>query len=326
MSFKISYILKQKNLKTEDKSDNSCVNYADRTLFLNTWTFKNTLMNHLKLKEAQCIISDEIALSIEIIDNSSYFFGLKIVVYESIDILILDVSISLDELSSIRALELFDQELNRNSIILDYCGNNVSISADYKIIKTYDDVSSYYCKLIYSKLNDFDRKMRLLVYNTYYFLYKKDFSNQFNYYTDPDEKRLKPKGKNGQYKNCSEQIFYLCDYSQLISILFGDNNSITNQSSDWELFFQSKIDFKVCRQDLEKMKGFRNSVAHCKLFSKKDYDEYENLLDKYICALNKAIELTYSKDFYAYWWETVKNNINTAVDKFMQIYEEFDFI
>lgn len=323
MLYQASYILKRKNyLNTSTNKDK--IN-KDKGIVLSTWTFKNTLLCQLGITEEQCTIEDlGIVLNINIIDNNSVLNGISITVHETLKILLLNVSISGETINNISLLETFDNLFHDKRYINTYSGKRLCLVDSYEIIKTYDDVSSYYCNLVYPLLNEFDRKMRLLLYNTYYVLYGDEFPKKFNYYQKALGCRLYKKGDNNDSatKFCSDNIFYAYDYSQMIDILFRKNkNKSENNKSDWELFFSDKISLPTFEDDIREIKGLRNNVAHCKLFPKYDYERLKYLLTKYNNALDKAIKLTYSKDFAKEYMTSIKNALELMVSKIKELYE-----
>lgn len=312
MISKLSYIFKYKEQKTKKVKEKQTENVV-----LSTWTFKHTLMCHLNLSKEQCTIDDSgVIFTISINDSQSCWDGVKITVHQSPRVMFLDVLVDGVQANNIGVLECFDSVLVKPNVITTYSGSEVCIVQDYDIIKTYDDVSSYYCNLLYPKLDEFDRKMRVLLYNTYYLVYGSEFAYRFNYYCH-DEK-LKKRGKNTDVNIlCSDNIFYAYDYSQLIDILFVDKRPAPDgaEKTDWELYFADKIQFSEPKEDVEKIKDFRNKIAHCKLFSRNDYEEMVALLDKYCTAFDNAIQLTYSKDFLKEYFNTLKDSIEVLVDR-----------
>lgn len=316
MTSKLSYIFKYKGQKTKKVKEKQTQN-----IVLTTWTFKQALMHHFDLSKEQCIVEDAgVIFTISINDVQSCWNGVEITVHQSPRVVFVDVSIDGFQTDNVGILENFDSALFKPKVITTYSGRKVSIIQDYDIIKTYDDVSSYYCNLLYPKLDEFDRKMRLLLYNTYYLVYGSEFAYRFNYYCH-DEK-LKKRGKNTDINVlCSDNIFYAYDYSQLIDILFIHKRPAPDgtEKTDWELYFADKIQFSEPKEDVEKIKDFRNKIAHCKLFSKSDYEKMVALLDKYCTAFDEAIQLTYSKDFLNEFFNTLKESLEVLADRIKTI-------
>ena len=321
MTSKLSYIFKYKKqtTKKEKQTENAV---------LITWTFKQTLLRHLNLSPEQCAIEDVgVIFTITINDAHSCWNGVKITVHQSPRVMFMDILVDGSQANNISVLESFDSALVEHKIITTYSGQKMCIVEDYDIIKTYDDVSSYYCNMLYPKLDEFDRKMRLLLYNTYYLVYGSDYPYRFNYYSHGE--KLKKRGKNTDINVlCSDNIFYAYDYSQLIDILFVHKRPAPDgtEKTDWELYFADKIQFAQSEQDIREIKQFRDKIAHCKLFSKNDYIRTASLLDEYCTALDTAIELTYSNDFLSEFFDSFKAGLEVWTERIKQIeLEKNDF-
>lgn len=322
MILKATYILKYKKQSSE-KETKRFAKDNDNTIVLSTYTLKNIILLHLGLEQEQCIIDDlGVILNIKITDVNSVWYGVDITVHQSTRISLMTVSVNRNKRNNIQILEAFDDKIQQHSFVSTTFGKQVRLIDSYDIIKTYDDVSSYYCNLIYPLLNDFDRKMRLLLYNTYYILYGDNFAQQFDFYADTITDKLKNRKKhNNGAELSSDNIFYAYDYSQMIEILFEKRKIVYNDNdkSDWELYFADKIKFSTCKEDIVKIKILRNKVAHCKLFSKIDYKELRVLLLKYNKALDEAIDLTYSNDFAKEYIVSIKNAIELMSYKMKEL-------
>ena len=311
MISKLSYILEHKKIKVK-----LCEEKSTRNNTICTWTFKQTLMHHFNLSNEHCKIDDTgVIFTIIVDDTQSYWNGLTITVHQLPQYTFMDVSVAGLESHNIEVLETFDSVLIEQKYIVTYSGHKQCIAEDYDIIKTYDSVSSYYCNLLYPKLDEFDRKMRLLLYNTYYLVYGSEFPYKFKYYC-PDQKLKQRKAKSCGTEPSSYAFFYAYDYTQLINILFVDKRRAPDGSekTDWELYFANKIQFSNSEKDIKDIKEFRDKIAHCKLFSKSDYEKTTLLLDKYCVALNKAIALTYNNDFFNEFINSFKKTLKMIAD------------
>lgn len=316
MTSKLSYIFKYKK-KNEKKLEGK--SFSSNSL--STLTFKKILMQHLNLSDEQCIIDDVgVIFSITINDIKSIFNGIKIIVHQSMRVIFMDITIDGFLARNIEMLECFDSVILDSKIVVSHFGKNMSIAEDYEIIKTFDAVSSYYCNLLYPKLDEFDRKMRLLLYNTYYLVYGSDFPYKFNYYCPNDTLKIRGKNSSGN-EFCSDKIFYAYDYSQLINILFVHKRPALNgeEKTDWDLFFANKIRLEQSEQDIREIKQFRDKIAHCKIFTKRDYTRAALMLDKYCIALDSAIELTYSQDFLSEFISSLKAGLEVLTGRIEQI-------
>ncbi|MBE6677720.1 MAG: hypothetical protein E7597_02870 [Ruminococcaceae bacterium] len=319
MTSKISYIFKRKESKNDKANTNKRPQNNDGKIVLSTWTIKNTILAHFGLSEKQCDIEDlGVIFNISVIDKQSDLFGIDIVIHQTTDIMFLDVSIDGEESHNIEVLELFDSILLTPKTIYTFLKVEVSLYKGYDIIKTYDDVSSYYCKLIYPKLDEFDRKIRLIMYNTYFIVFGADFPQKFNFFINSKgklNKRRIEKRKGDEI--FSDYIFYEYDYTQLIEILFEDKRTAPKgeePKSDWDLYFSNKIPLLNLEVDIEKLKGYRNKISHCKILTKSDYVEAKDLLSKYCVAFEKAIKLTYTKDFFSKFRSDFENTLKRMTE------------
>lgn len=108
-------------------------------------------------------------------------------------------------------MELVDEKIN-------------SIMANsYIVITSYDCISEFYCNKIYKKLNNFERKLKELIFDIY------TFSYGMNYYERNFSEELKLKVKKLQDKSISseskdleqlKQSLYALDYNDIIELLF----------------------------------------------------------------------------------------------------------
>ena len=69
--------------------------------------------------------------------------------------------------------------------------------------------------------------------------------------------------------------------------------------SDWERFFSSKIHIPDIEDMIDKIRVYRNSVAHFKFFTKSDYRKCDTLSKQLNKAILEAIEITEEVDFVA---------------------------
>ncbi|MBR5279210.1 MAG: hypothetical protein IKU23_08140 [Clostridia bacterium] len=318
---KISYILKSKpNSGTSTLGHPKIEN--DGKILLSTWTLKDTILFNYGLTKQQCVIWDYgLYCIIKVKDENSFFHNLCIQIHQSPNVTLVDVDISGRIKHNIEVLEAFDLIFSKETSDPNL---KLVLSKQYDITKTFDDISSYYCNLIYKKLDAFDRKMRKLLYNTYYIVLGKNFSAEFKYYSSKG--KLKRRKENAITKEpCDDNIFYMYDYSQLIDILFVDKRHTTEniEKTDWELFFQDKIPIKSAYEDISNLKIYRNKIAHCKLFSKADYKQTVKLLNKYTRAIDKAISLTYTNDFLKDFIKVFSASLEIVVKRFVDVLEKY---
>lgn len=87
------------------------------------------------------------------------------------------------------------------------------------------------------------------------------------------------------------------DLSQLSDVELRNAFSSFTPKSDWERFFNDKIQLTDIKDMIEKIRRYRNRVAHFKFFYKKDYDSCNKLILKLNRAILEAINITEEKDF-----------------------------
>lgn len=245
-------------------------------------------------------------------------------------------------------VNLFD-EINKRIM------TNKDVLKYYIPIQSYDIVSEMYCNKIYPKLNNFERKIRKLLFLTYTSLFKEEYFEV----TIPEELQNNVKERIRKPKNDNiskeeyriQNFFYSLDYGNMSELLFGKNWTTVEESkiknfledndkinglddkdirefisdirphSDWERFFYKKgfcDDFEQIIQDINIL---RNCVAHNKIFNKELYDELNLLLKKANKEIDKAIEYTEKEDFRKineeHFNETMKD-LGKTIRKFTQ--------
>lgn len=201
----------------------------------------------------------------------------------------------------------------------------------YISIISYDYISEYYCNKLFPYLNEFERKLRKILFN----VYTSNFNQNYYLATTSEEfqKDIKKNSnilKNEDIANQDRYIklaFYSLDYSDIDKLLFtksvtqeeikkmddflNDNNDLSqlsdkklrkafklcNPKTDWERFFGNKKIDENFQKILDDIRKFRNSIAHCKLISKNQYDNCLKLLKHNIESLNIAISITEETDF-----------------------------
>lgn len=67
--------------------------------------------------------------------------------------------------------------------------------------------------------------------------------------------------------------------------------------SDWDRFFSSKIDIQDIEDVFDKIRQYRNNIAHFKFFDKDSYTKSNKLIRQLNTALIKAIQLIEDNDF-----------------------------
>lgn len=203
----------------------------------------------------------------------------------------------------------------------------------YIIITSYDYLSEYYCNKIYPKLNQLERNLRKLLFNTYTLYFG------LRYYGPTINENIQNKSKGtmkasgGKEKKdiqFIQEFFYSVDYHQIQEILFTkqwteeDNKrkkefleshpnlselsdedlrkafSNIEPKTDWERMFASKVDSKINFDVLlNDIRNDRNKVAHCKIFKKEDYLKCLVNVKQLNSVIINAIKITETDDFSA---------------------------
>lgn len=198
-------------------------------------------------------------------------------------------------------------------------------------IISYDYISEYYCNKLFPYLNEFERKLRKILFN----IYTLNFNLEYYSATTSEEfqKGLKQKSSITNNNSNSKQDcyiklgFYSLDYSDIDKLLFTksvtekeeqklqnfliENKDLTKLSdyeirqtfrlciskTDWERFFGDKNFDDNFQQTLNDIRNFRNNIAHCKFISKEQYENCIKILKKTTKSLDFAIKITEEKDF-----------------------------
>ena len=235
----------------------------------------------------------------------------------------LDISVNLSKEISIEVLDIVNLKL------IDLKGE---LNKYYISIISYDSVSEFYCNKLYPFFNEFERKLR----NLLFLIYTTNFS--LNYYLSTTSKELQDKISkrtkeiNKDFVNYSKDeakiryAFYALTYSDIENLLFTEHvldddqiylkqfikddvdlstlseeqiRSIIDKGiikSDWDIYFGDKFsnDFKSVLSDLHK---YRNIIAHCKFVTKTQYNECLKNVKEAIKTVEMAIQLTQENDF-----------------------------
>lgn len=105
------------------------------------------------------------------------------------------------------------------------------------------------------------------------------------------------------------------DLSQLSDEELRNAFSSFTPKSDWERFFNDKIQLTNIKDMIEQIRWYRNNVAHFKRFDKKDYEACKNLIVKLNRAIIKAINITEEKDFTEKNAEALKKALSGFSEK-----------
>lgn len=220
--------------------------------------------------------------------------------------------------SNIYNMEAIDEKINK------------IMGDSYIVITSYDCISEFYCNKIYKKLNNFERKLKELIFDIY------TFSYGMNYYDRNFSNELKLKVKKLQDKSIStdtkdieqlKQSLYELDYNDITELLFTpkwllddekdkldlmrkiDSDKLSSKElidcidnirpkSDWNRLFLPQIgEIANIEESINELRKLRNKVAHCKFFRKEHYEECLELLKILNKQINKALKVVMNIDF-----------------------------
>ncbi len=207
---------------------------------------------------------------------------------------------------------------------------NNCITKMFLPIITYDSVSKDYCDKLYPLLNEFERKLRRLLYNVYTLNFNLKYYENLN--LNNTSREIKAKIPANKLKNVSKEEnyaiswFYSVDYGNIEHLLFdkyvsqGDYEkaeqilkkeqdlSTMNDTqlrkiyksllpkNDWERFFSNKRLGQKFQQLFKDIHNDRNIIAHCKLIEKEQFNICKNNLKESILLLDNAIKITENYD------------------------------
>ena len=222
------------------------------------------------------------------------------------------------KINSIDNMEAIDKKINK------------FMRDNYIVITSYDCISEFYCNKIYKKLNNFERKLKELIFIIY------TFSYGVNYFERNFSDELKLKVKQERDKSIStdtkdieqlKQSLYELDYNDIMKLLFTPkwllddekdkfrlierikkDELSTNElrdfiedirpKSDWDRLFLPQIgEISNIEGSIDKLRKLRNKVAHCKFFRKENYEECLELLKILNKEINKALKIVMNIDF-----------------------------
>lgn len=105
------------------------------------------------------------------------------------------------------------------------------------------------------------------------------------------------------------------DLSQLSDMELRNAFSSFTPKSDWERFFNDKIQLTDIKDMIEQIRWYRNKVAHFKFFYKSDYDLCNKLIQELNRAVFRAIKITEEKDFTEKNEEALKKVFSGFVER-----------
>lgn len=238
------------------------------------------------------------------------------------------------KMNNIYNMEVIDEKIN------EIMGDS------YIVITSYDCISEFYCNKIYKKLNNFERKLKELIFDVY------TFSYGMNYYDRNFSDELKLKVKKSRDKSIStdakdveqlKQSLYELDYNDIMKLLFTpkwlsddekdkldlmreiDDEKLTTKElidsidnirpkSDWDRLFLPQIgEISNIEESIDKLRKLRNRVAHCKFFRKEHYNECLELLKILNRQINKALKIVMNINFQELNAQYASNELHQAL-------------
>lgn len=222
------------------------------------------------------------------------------------------------KINSIDNMEIIDEKINK--LMRD----------NYIVITSYDCISEFYCNKIYKKLNNFERKLKELIFDIYTFSYGVSyFERNFSDELKLKVKQARDKSISTEAKDIEQlkQSLYELDYNDIMKLLFTpkwllddekdkfklieriDKNELSTDElvdyienirpkSDWDRLFLPQIgEISNIEESIDQLRKLRNKVAHCKFFRKENYEECLELLKVLNKHINKALKIVMNIDF-----------------------------
>ena len=309
---KMEYILikKDKIRKIKDKDENVIV-ISSSPLMIIKKSFDNVKVNKINSEDEEILRSNWDGTFL--VNDAEITFSIK--EYSKHKLSYLNENTKVNNISNIESI---DEKINK------------LMKNNYIVITSYDCISEFYCNKIYKKLNNFERKLKELIFDIY------TFSYGMNYYDRNFSDELKQKVKQMRDKSIStdeknieqlKQSLYELDYNDIMKLLFTprwllddekdkfnliekiDNDNVSSEElkeyienirpkSDWDRLFLPQIgEISNIEESIDDLRKLRNRVAHCKFFRKEHYEECLELLNILNKHINKALKIVMNIDF-----------------------------
>jgi len=208
-----------------------------------------------------------------------------------------------DENKSVKNLEKFDKLFKR---IIKESGIKFILNT------IWDEVSQYYCKSCYPRINEIENLMRKLIFR---FMIK-NIGSDWVKKSFPQKLRenVKKVAEINEAKSLLENYLYEADFIQLIEFIFTPypkNRDIDKlfemintaekledlekakefqPKSNWERYFSSIIKIEDLEDKWRKLYKYRNKVAHNKPLTKDDNKNIVNISEEIKKALSKVLD------------------------------------
>lgn len=197
-----------------------------------------------------------------------------------------------------------------------------SIAKTYHIVNLRDDVSEKYCNRIYPKFNEYERKLKRLLWIVYTANYGISFYKLLDQHIKTKSKKaLKQSKEDALIQN----MFYGLDLGDVEQLLFTprwtdedriqfeiavseetDYNGLSDAEikdriralrprSDWDRLFSDLFsdDLLMCEENIVHIRKLRNCVAHCRKFSSNDFKASRKILNELIARIDTTIEVLF---------------------------------
>lgn len=309
---KMEYILikKDKIRKIKDKDENVIV-IPSSPLMIIKKSFDNVKVNKINSEDEEILRSNWDGTFL--VNDAEITFSIK--EYSKHKLSYLSVYTKVNNISNIESI---DEKINK------------LMKNNYIVITSYDCISEFYCNKIYKKLNNFERKLKELIFDIYTFsygmnYYDRNFSNELK----QKVKQMRDKSISTDEKNIEQlkQSLYELDYNDIMKLLFTpkwllddekdkfnliekiDNDNVSSEElkeyienirpkSDWDRLFLPQIgEISNIEESIDDLRKLRNRVAHCKFFRKEHYEECLELLKILNKHINKALKIVMNIDF-----------------------------
>lgn len=309
---KMEYILikKDKIRKIKDKDENVIV-IPSSPLMIIKKSFDHVKVNKINSEDEEILRSNWDGTFL--VNNAEITFSIK--EYSKHKLSYLSICTKVNSISNIESI---DEKINK------------LMKENYIVITSYDCISEFYCNKIYKKLNNFERKLRKLIFDIYTFSYGMNYYDRnFSDELKQKVKKLRDKSISTDEKNIEQlkQSLYELDYNDIMELLFTpkwllddekdkfnliekiDNDNVSSEElkeyienirpkSDWDRLFLPQIgEISNIEESIDDLRKLRNRVAHCKFFRKEHYEECLELLKILNKHINKALKIVMNIDF-----------------------------
>lgn len=316
----------------------------------------NDIINVKSSRSVQSILKQNFSINSDDIRHNGFFKD-EIKTIVRVDDFDFEVSLSINKVvdnTYVDVITSSHKSKARSIKCLEYINsilNGSSFKEHFIVIVSYDAISEYYCDKIYPRLNELERTLRKLLFNTYIV----NFGRAYYTKTVKPELQSKVKGvvqaKGNDEKKEIERLkmfFYSLEYVDIQTMLFESGwtsleeqlkNDFLNEhsnlaelsdeqlrnafesispKSDWDRFFKDKIYDIDVKALISNIRSSRNNIAHCKFFYKNDYQACTKSILKLKKAIDKAIMLTEEKDFAQKNTERLKDAFSGLSSVFIQ--------